>query len=193
EYAINIGSGWDSVLRVGGTEVINGSGQVIAGRLTGTIFNSSADSGSGTLLQGETVSILGGTNGIDTTLSGDTWTLNLDTTEIGTTTFGSGTDFTWTFNSSGATDPTIAFGNNSQTFTTGAFNVTSNATTTNAISFDTNTVTTGTALRLLVDGLTTGTGFHINDSTAAGLSSGTLLHVSSISTALTSPTNGGSL
>ena len=126
ESAIEIGSGWDSVLTVNGTQIINSSGQVIAGNIGGTIFNTNSDSGSSTLVQGDTIAINGGTNGIDTVLSSDTYTLNIDATEIGTTTFGSGSDFTWTFNSSGATDPTLAFGNGSISPTltaTGLFNV----------------------------------------------------------------------
>jgi hypothetical protein len=80
-------------------------------------FTAAGDTGGGQLISDtNTLSILGGTNGIDTVDSAtDTVTLNLDTTEIGTTTFGSGSDFTWTFNGSGSTDPTIAFGNNSIT------------------------------------------------------------------------------
>ncbi len=67
------------------------------------------------IASGNTVLIAGGTNGIDTDVSAtDTVTLNLDTTEIGTTTFGSGTGFTWTFNS-GTTDPTLIFGDGSVT------------------------------------------------------------------------------
>jgi len=46
-------------------------------------------------------------------------TINLDTTEVGTTTFGAGAGITWTFDASAGTDTTIAFGDNTQTFTTG--------------------------------------------------------------------------
>jgi len=112
ETAVAIGSGWDNVLTVNGTTVINGSGQIVSTQITGTIFNTSADSGSSTLVQNDTFAINGGTNGIDTVLSGDTYTLNLDTTEIGASTFGSGTPYTWVFDA-GATDPTISFGDNS--------------------------------------------------------------------------------
>ncbi|MBF0491609.1 MAG: hypothetical protein HQM15_02370 [Deltaproteobacteria bacterium] len=59
---------------------------------------------------GSTITLAGGTNGIDTARSGDIITLNLDTTEIGTSTFGAGSaDFAWTFNVSGANDPLLAF------------------------------------------------------------------------------------
>ncbi len=69
---------------------------------------------------GNTLLVSGGTNGIDTDVSAtDTITLNLDTTEVGTTTFGSGSGITWTFDTSAGTDTTVAFGNNTQTFTTG--------------------------------------------------------------------------
>ena len=65
-----------------------------------------------------TANIVGGTNGIDTVASAtNNLTINLDTTEIGTTTFGSGSAITWTFDASAGTDTTIAFGDNSQTFT----------------------------------------------------------------------------
>lgn len=68
------------------------------------------DTGSSqTISSGNTASIVGGTNGIDTVASAtDTLTLNLDTTEIGATTFGAGSGFTWTFDA-GATDPVINF------------------------------------------------------------------------------------
>jgi hypothetical protein len=94
---------------------------------TGT-WTLAGDSGSSqTISSSDTASIVGGTNGIDTVASAtDTLTLDIDTTEIGTTTFGSGSDFTWTFNSSGATDPTLLFGNGSISPTltaTGLFNV----------------------------------------------------------------------
>src|SRR5690606_35800110 len=69
----------------------------------------------------------GGTNGIDTVLSGDTFTLNLDTTEIASTTFGSGSPFTWTFDA-GTVDPTIAFGSNSLNLTAATVTVTGNLT-----------------------------------------------------------------
>src|SRR5690606_14631945 len=66
-------------------------------------------------------------NGIDTSLSGDTFTINLDTTEIGTTTFGSGSPFTWTFNA-GTTDPTIAFADNALNLTAANVTVTGDLT-----------------------------------------------------------------
>src|SRR5690606_10341500 len=68
------------------------------------------DTGTSSLVSGDTLRIEGGTNGIDTILTGDTFTLNLDTTEIATTTFGNAADFVWTFNTSGGSDPTISFG-----------------------------------------------------------------------------------
>src|SRR6185369_3187704 len=101
--ALRIGTGWDDILNYNGTTVINGSGQVVSTQITGTLFNSSADSGSSTVDRGDTLAINGGTNGIDTVLVGDTYTLNLDTTEIGSTTFGSGSGTTWTFDA-GAVD-----------------------------------------------------------------------------------------
>ena len=118
ETAISIGTGWDALLGYNGTTVINGSGQLVASQLTGTIFSTDSDSGSSTLIQGDTLVINGGTNGIDTVLSSDTYTLNLDTTEIGNSTFGAGSGFTWTFDA-GATDPTLALASNSIDITPG--------------------------------------------------------------------------
>ncbi len=87
---------------------------VSGGAYTG--WDLDGDSGTAeTIANGNTVNILGGTNGIDTVVSAtDTLTINLDTTEIGTSTFGSGSGFTWTFDA-GATDPTLAFASNAIT------------------------------------------------------------------------------
>jgi hypothetical protein len=86
-----------------------------------TSFTAAGDSGGGqSISNGNTLSVLGGTNGIDTIDSAtDTITLNLDTTEIGSTTFGSGSGITWTFDGSAGTDTSVAFGNDTQTFTAG--------------------------------------------------------------------------
>src|SRR3989344_4554579 len=75
-----------------------------------TTFSLAGDSGTTqTITDSDTITIAGGTNGIDTVAgSTDTVTVNLDTTEISDATFGSGSGFTWTFNA-GATDPTLAF------------------------------------------------------------------------------------
>ncbi|QQR63999.1 hypothetical protein IPH70_00465 [Candidatus Roizmanbacteria bacterium] len=48
-----------------------------------------------------------------------TLTINFDSAEVGTTTFGSGSAFAWTFDSTAGTDTSIAFGSNSQIFTSG--------------------------------------------------------------------------
>jgi hypothetical protein len=92
--------------------------QVCSAGGTMSTFTVAGDSGGGQAISdANTLSILGGTNGIDTVDSiTDTVTLNLDTTEIGTTTFGSGSGITWTFNA-GATDPTIAFASDAITLT----------------------------------------------------------------------------
>jgi fibronectin-binding autotransporter adhesin len=55
EYALNVGSGWDSILRVNGTEVINGTGQVPTGQLTGTVFSVTDGGTTETIAQGNTV------------------------------------------------------------------------------------------------------------------------------------------
>lgn len=56
--------------------------------------------------------------GIDFTDAGanGNFTIAVDTTEIGTTTWGAGSEVVWTFNASGGTDPTITFGNGTVAF-----------------------------------------------------------------------------
>lgn len=56
--------------------------------------------------------------GIDFTDAGanGNFTIAVDTTEIGTTTWGAGSEVVWTFNASGGTDPTITFGDATVTF-----------------------------------------------------------------------------
>ncbi len=146
----------------------------IGGSMSG--FTAAGDTGSSQAINdSNTLSILGGTNGIDTVASAtDTLTLNLDTTEIGSTIFGSGSDLTWTFNGSGATDPTIGFGNNSLTFT---------ANTNTFTSAQTTGTTTSSAFVFNANSLTTGTGLYLSSSS---LTSGLLQSLSSTSTALTS-------
>ena len=46
---------------------------------------------------------------INATPSPDSVSAYLDTTAVGTTTFGAGSDFTWSFNDAGASSPTLAF------------------------------------------------------------------------------------
>lgn len=63
--------------------------------------------------------------GIDFTDAGanGNFTIAVDTTEIGTSTWGSGSEIVWTFNASGGTDPTLTFGNAAATFA-GTFSAT---------------------------------------------------------------------
>ena len=76
-----------------------------------TIDGDDADTQS--IASGNTLLISGGTNGIDTDVSAtDTITINFDTTEVGTTTFGSGSAVVWTFDASAGTDTTLTFGDN---------------------------------------------------------------------------------
>ncbi|MDQ3099202.1 MAG: hypothetical protein M3Q44_05640 [bacterium] len=144
-----------------------------------TSFTAAGDSGtSQTISDTNTLTIAGGTNGIDTVASAtDTLTLNLDTTEMGTTTFGSGSDMTWTFNTSG-TDPTLAFGSNSVTQTANINTVTSaqttGTTTSSAFAFNANSLTTGTGMYLASSSLTSGTLSQLTSSSIA-LTSGGLL------------------
>ena len=116
-FRINGGATTGNYLRGDGTNFV--SSALLASDLSGTIFSTSADTGTGTLTTGETITIQGGTNGIDTVLSGDTWTLNLDTAEINSTTFGDNTQASiiWGFDPSGATNPTFTFANDSITLT----------------------------------------------------------------------------
>lgn len=87
-------------------------------------FTLSGDSGTDqTISDTNTLEVAGGTNGIDTVgTATDTITLNLDTTEIGTTTFGSGSDIVWTFDA-GATDPIITFASGSVSFGSSQFSI----------------------------------------------------------------------
>ncbi len=62
ETAIDIGTGWDSGLSIGGTVVIDGSGNVAASQLSGTLITVAGDSGSQAVSQGNTFTIVGGTN-----------------------------------------------------------------------------------------------------------------------------------
>lgn len=125
----------------------------------GGAFTLTADTGTNQALNpGDTITIAGGTNGIDTVVGAtDTVTLNLDTTEIGTTTFGAGSDFTWTFDGTGVTDPTIAFG--SDLITLGTTTLTLSGTTTlTASSLATITAASGLSVgttTLTLDGTTT--------------------------------------
>ena len=80
-------------------------------------FTAAGDSGTNqTISSGDTFTIAGGTNGIDTVgTATDTITLNLDATEVGTTTWGSGSAIVWTYNT-GTVDPTIDFNDGSVIF-----------------------------------------------------------------------------
>ena len=84
EYALNVGSGWDAALRVNGTDVVNGSGQVVAAQISGTLFQTNTDTASANNIdRGDTLLIQGGANnGIDVTHSADTMTVAFDPTEV---------------------------------------------------------------------------------------------------------------
>ena len=138
----------------------------IGGGTSFTSFTAAGDSGGGqSITNTNTLSILGGTNGIDTVDSAtDTITLNLDTTEVGTTTFGSGSAVTWTFDASAGTDTTVAFGNNTITATAGTFNVTGNADVSGTL-----TAGTGDAFQVSAAGAVTAVGVN----SGSGLIQGT--------------------
>ncbi|MBI4079165.1 MAG: MerR family DNA-binding transcriptional regulator, partial [Candidatus Levybacteria bacterium] len=100
----------------------------------GGAFTLAGDSGTSQTISGsDTLTIAGGTNGIDTVASStDTITLNFDSTEVGTTTWGAGSAFTWTFDA-GATDPTIAFGSNAITLGSSVVTISGSADGTDAL------------------------------------------------------------
>ncbi len=148
----------------------------------GGAFTLTADSGSNqTLNAGDTITLSGGTDGIDTVVGAtDTVTINFDSTEVGTTTWNAGgTDPTWTFNTSGATDPTLAFANASLTIGN-ATTITATDTTTfnctDCLNFDdfsdaltmdaATTITNATSGDLSIDLTSTGD-FIIKDSSTA--------------------------
>ena len=105
----------------------NGTSWVKVGDGTGaggtmTSFTVSADSGTDQVINdGNVLTIQGGTNGIDTVVGAtDLVTLNLDTTEIESTTYGGGTNasIAWTFDVTGTVDPVLTFQDNSVSFNT---------------------------------------------------------------------------
>ncbi|MFH1112052.1 MAG: hypothetical protein V1712_03205, partial [Patescibacteria group bacterium] len=73
---LKIGSGWDNVLTVGGTTVINGSGQVVAGQLTGTVFTITDSVTPQTIVSGDTMTFADGTDINVVTSATDTVTVN---------------------------------------------------------------------------------------------------------------------
>lgn len=105
------------------------------------------------------------------------------TINVGT---GTGID-TINIGTGGTAADAITFGNTGVA-TTFTFN--SGTTTTTPLTFDFDTVTTATAVDLSLDGLTTGTGLLLDDATAAGLSSGTLLQAQSVTTDTTAISDG---
>lgn len=58
------------------------------------------------LVAGTAIDVTAASEGVDNTV-------DFDSTELGTTTFGSGSGIVWTFNASAGTDPTITFGDSS--------------------------------------------------------------------------------
>lgn len=102
---------------------------------TGGWTNASAGSGAATSLNFVTTgaegslsseSVLTAGTGIDVTDAGGDGgavTVDVDTTEIGTTVWGSGAAITQTYDASAGTDCTVVWGNNTATTTCGTFNV----------------------------------------------------------------------
>lgn len=96
---------------------INGSDQLYVkanGITNDMILNEyitfAGDSGSGNVSFGNTLTIAGGTNGIDTSFSGSTLTINLDLSELSTVTTIADADFI-AISSSGAVNQKITFAN----------------------------------------------------------------------------------
>ena len=106
----------------------NGYSAATAGTDYGMQWTLAADSGTAVLIgdTAETFTIAGGTNGIDTAISGNTTTINFDPTEVLGVTWmaGAAASYAWTFDLSG-TDDVVTFGSdlftlsNSLTLATG--------------------------------------------------------------------------
>lgn len=103
-----------------------------------TYGNGTVNVSTGTLQQGGTAVVLQNralTGGTGIAPIGDLSTdrsIDIDTTEIGTTTWGSGSGLLWTFNASSGIDPVITFGNNIMNVSTGALQVSGKNVLTNA-------------------------------------------------------------
>lgn len=97
---------------------INGSDQLFVkanGITNDMILNEyltfAGDSGSGNIALGGTLTIAGGTNGIDTAFSSSTLTINLDLSELSTVTSITDSDFIAGVTANGATNQKITFAN----------------------------------------------------------------------------------
>lgn len=66
-----------------------------------------SDSGSGNVNLGGTLRVQGDTSGVDCTVGSSTFTCSFDSTEVGTKTFGSGSNFTWSFNDAAGSNSTF--------------------------------------------------------------------------------------
>jgi len=86
------------------------NGGVTNAMLANSTHGFAGDTGSGTIALGSTLTIAGGTNGIDTTYSSGTLTINLDLSELATVTTIADADFI-AISSSGAVNQKITFAN----------------------------------------------------------------------------------
>ena len=86
------------------------NGGVTNAMLANSTHGFAGDTGSGTVALGSTLTIAGGTNGIDTTYSSGTLTINLDLSELTTVTTIADADFI-AISSSGAVNQKITFAN----------------------------------------------------------------------------------
>ncbi len=129
------------------------------GCLTGISTGGTVDSiqGDGDVATtGAILSIDGGTNGVDTTVTSDTLTINLDLTEIdgAPVIFGNNTTSSWSWDVGGASNPTIAFADDSIVITNAAtFTVDGNAIL-DAASTASALTSVGTLTVLAVDNIT---------------------------------------
>jgi hypothetical protein len=86
------------------------NGGVVNAMLVNSTHGFAGDTGSGTIALGSTLTIAGGTNGIDTAYSSGTLTINLDLSELATVTTIADADFI-AISSSGAVNQKITFAN----------------------------------------------------------------------------------
>ena len=101
----------NTVFQINGSdELAVRNGGITNAMLTNSTHTFAGDSGTGTVALGSTLTIAGGTNGIDTVYSSGTLTINLDLSELATVTTIADADFI-AISSSGAVNQKITFAN----------------------------------------------------------------------------------
>jgi len=195
ENAITIGSGWDANMFYNDTTTqiqIADTGVFTWEDSGGNDLATLTDnSNAGDFVLSGDLTVTGGdiVGAATTNLVNAATTVNLGSTAVTRTiNIGTGTNADTINIGTGASNAdTITFGNTGVATT---FTVNSGATTGTPVTFNLDTVTTATAIDLSLDGLTTGTGLLLDDNTAAGLSSGTLLQAQTVTTDTTAITDG---